>query len=82
MRQAAGPFDAWLAQVEPLLATPLASLATHRVYFLTGAEALVAGRAQASLMQELLALLPAGDAARGKLLGSNKLYVPRLGEKK
>jgi len=81
-RAAAGAFDAWLAQVEPLLAAPLTSRAVHRVYFFTGLEALAAGRAQTSLMKEVLALLPPDAAARRKMLTTTRLYLPRLLEKK
>jgi hypothetical protein len=78
---AAAAFNAWLAQVEPLLATPLASSAMHRVYFFTGVEALAAGRAQTTLMSEIMALLPTDAGARGKMLNDSKLYLPRLVEK-
>jgi RNA polymerase sigma factor (sigma-70 family) len=81
-RATAAAFAAWLVQVEPLLAIPLASRAVHRVYFFRGVEALTAGRAQVALMREILAVLPSGAAARGKLLNSSKLYLPRLAEDK
>ena len=77
--RAAGPaFDAWLAQVEPLLAAPLTSRALHRMYFFTGVEGLAAGRAQTSLMKEILASLPPDAAARSRILATTKLYLPRL----
>ena len=81
-RAAAPAFDAWFGQVEPLLATPLRSFAMHRVYFMSGVEALAAGRAQTSLMREVLALLPGDEGAREKLLNASRFYLPRLVEKK
>lgn len=80
-RAAATAFDEWLGQVEPLLTHPLASSAMHRIYFFSGVEALAAGRAQTTLMRQVLALLPADAGAREKMLKANKLYLPRLVEK-
>ena len=69
-------------EVEPLLAAPLTSRALHRVQFFTGLEALAAGRAQATLMKEVLAVLPPDAAARRRMLTTTRLYLPRLLEKK